>query len=90
MPQRGVFGPSETALAFGERYGEVLAKWAALFESASALVQANVELGKMANDAATEFDEFLGRTANGPWSWLNPDMLQRFMTSFSQPAKPAE
>ena len=89
MPQRGFLGPSQAALDFGEQYGDVLAKWGELFNAASSLVQANVDLGKMANDAAKEFDGFLQQTANAPWNWLNPDMLQRFMTAFTPPSRPA-
>ena len=90
MPPRGIFGPSQTALDFGEQYGDVLAKWAELFEAASGLVQANVALGRMANDAGKEFDQFLQQTANAPWNWLNPDMMQRLMAGITTPSKPPE
>jgi hypothetical protein len=39
----------------------------------------------MAADAAKEFDEFLKQTANAPWNWLNPEMMQRFMRSITPP-----
>ena len=93
MPESrgGLFAPSERALAFGAQYGDVLAKWGELFGAASDLVKANVELGSMANDAAKEFDQWLGQTANAPWNWLNPDMMQRFMQAFpTARPKPAE
>ena len=87
--RRRIFGPSEAALGFGAQFADVLAKWGELFVAASSLVQANVELGKMANESAKEFDGFLQQTANAPWNWLNPDMLQRFMTAFAAPRPPA-
>ena len=64
--RRGIFGPSEAALGFGAQYADVLAKWGELFVAASSLVQANVELGKMANESAKEFDGFLQQTAAWP------------------------
>jgi hypothetical protein len=79
------FGPSDRALEFGAQYAAVLARWGELFAAASALVAANVELGRMTADSAREFDDLLRQTANAPWNWLNPDMLQRFMESFRPP-----
>ncbi|MBI2765228.1 MAG: hypothetical protein HYX53_04860 [Chloroflexi bacterium] len=73
------FGPSDRALEFGAKYGEVLARWGELFAAASTLVKTNVELGQLTADGAKEFDAWLKQTANAPWNLLNPDMLQRFM-----------
>ncbi|OAI39185.1 hypothetical protein AYO38_01575 [bacterium SCGC AG-212-C10] len=73
------FGPSEVALEFGAQYAEVLARWGELFGAASALVDANVKLGRMTKDASTEFEEWIQQTANAPWNWLNPEVVQRFM-----------
>jgi len=87
MPRKqSLFGPSERALEFGQQYGEVLARWGELFNAASSLVQANVELGQLANEAAQEFQQWLDQTANSPWNWLNPDAMQRFMRAFTPPA----
>ncbi|MFN0146907.1 MAG: hypothetical protein ACKVT1_10365 [Dehalococcoidia bacterium] len=80
--RRGFFGPSDQALEFGQQYGAVLARWGELFSAASALVQANVELGQLASEAAKEWDQWLRQTANAPWNWLNPEMMQRFMQGF--------
>jgi hypothetical protein len=79
------FTPSERALAFGKQYGEVLAQWGELFKAASAVVTANVALGSLANESAKEFDQWLRTTANAPWNWFSPDMLQRFMQGFAPP-----
>jgi hypothetical protein len=79
------FAPSDRALAFGQQYAEVLAKWGALFAAASNLVQANVELGGMAGESAKEFDRWLRGAANVPWSWLDPDTLQSFMQNMNSP-----
>ena len=79
----GFFGPSERALEFGSQYGEVLAKWGDLFVAASQLVQANVELGRMTADAGKEFDAWVTQTANAPWRWLSPEVLQRFMAAMT-------
>ena len=80
MPRKqGFFGPSERALEFGAQYAEVLARWAELFQAASALVASNVALGKMTADASSEFEAWVQETANAPWNWLNPDVVQRFM-----------
>lgn len=76
---RGFFGPSEAALAFGAQYASVLARWGELFVAASALVEANVTLGQMTADASKEFEQWIQETANAPWNWLNPEMMQRFM-----------
>ena len=82
------FGPSDKALAFGAQYSRVLAQWGDLFASASALVESNVELGRMANDAAKEFDDWVKLTANAPWNWLNPDALAQTMRAFSEKQPP--
>lgn len=81
------FGPSERALEFGAQYASVLAQWGALFTAASALVDANVALGKMAVDSSNEFESWVRQTASGPWSWMSPDSLQKFMSQFN-PGKP--
>jgi hypothetical protein len=82
------FAPSERALAFGEQYAVVLARWGQLFEAAAALTQANVELGRMASDAAREFEGWVAQTAAMPWSWMSPDALQQFLRGFA-PKPPA-
>ncbi len=79
MVMNDLFRPSERALAFGDQYAIVLSRWSELFKAASELVDANVELGKMTNDASKEFDQLLRQTANAPWNWLGPEMVQRFM-----------
>lgn len=79
----GLFGPSDRALEFGAKYAEVLAQWGELFAASSRLVQGNVELGRMARDAAGEFEQWIQQTATAPWSWMNPEMLQRFMRGAS-------
>lgn len=80
MPSpRAFFGPSERALEFGEQYAAVLSRWGELFTAASALVDANVGLGRMTADASKEFEAWIQETANAPWNWLNPDVMQRFM-----------
>ena len=79
MPGRGFFGPSERALEFGAQYSEVLARWGELFVAASRLVESNVALGKMTAEASKEFETWIQETANAPWNWLNPEMMQRFM-----------
>jgi hypothetical protein len=63
----------------------VLAKWGVLFSAAADLVQANVQLGGMATDSAKEFDRWLRGTANAPWNWLSPDLLQSFMQNMVPP-----
>ena len=78
-PTNSFFGPSERALKFGAQYADVLARWGELFVAASKLVDANVELGTMTNEAGKEFEEWIQGTANAPWNWLNPDTMQRFM-----------
>ncbi len=86
MSQRpNFYTPSDRALEFGRQYGDVLAKWGELFAAASAVVSANAALGEMASDASKEFDDFLRQTANAPWNWFNPEMLNRFMASFTPP-----
>ena len=79
MANRGFFGPSDRALEFGAEYVQVLARWGELFTAASSLVEANVTLGKMTAEASKEFEEWIQETANAPWNWLNPEMMQRFM-----------
>jgi hypothetical protein len=76
---RGFFGPSERALEFGAQYADVLSRWGDLFTAASGLVEANVALGKMTADASKEFEQWIQETANAPWNWLNPEVMQRFM-----------
>jgi hypothetical protein len=75
------FSPSQRALEFGAKYAEVLARWGELFSAASTLVAAHVELGRLTAEAAKEFEDWLQGTANSPWSWLNPDSMQRFVRS---------
>jgi hypothetical protein len=87
VTSRGFFGPSDRALEFGERYAEVLARWGELFATASALVQANVELGRLASEGAKEFDQWVRQAATAPWNWLDPAALQRFMESFAPPRR---
>lgn len=90
MPRTtGFFGPSERALEFGAQYAEVLARWAELFQAASGLVAANVSLGKMTADASREFETWVQETANAPWNWLNPEVMQRFMRGMT-PTAPKE
>ena len=81
-PRPGFFAPSERALDFGRQYADVLARWGELSSAASALVAANVALGQLTADASNEFEQWLSQSANAPWSWLNPDSLQRFMQGF--------
>lgn len=90
MPTRGFFGPSERALDFGAQYAEVLARWSELFSAASSLVAANVELGKMTTEASKEFEKWVQGTANAPWNWLNPDVMQRFMQGMAPGAQAAD
>jgi len=78
-PSRGFFGPSDRALEFGQQYAEVLSRWGELFTAASSLVDANVSLGRMTADASKEFESWVQETANAPWNWLNPEVMQRFM-----------
>ena len=85
MPRSSFFGPSERALEFGAQYAEVLARWGELFTAASSLVAANVELGKMTTESSKEFEKWVQGTANAPWNWLNPDVMQRFMQGFAPP-----
>jgi hypothetical protein len=82
------FGPSERALEFGTQYATVLARWGELFGAASELVAANVTLGNMAVDSATEFESWVRTTAGGPWAWMSPDSLQRFMSAFTGGLEP--
>lgn len=84
------FWPSEQALAFGERYAEVLARWSQLFAAASELVTANVQLGRAATESAREFDQWLRQTAAAPWSWMRPEALQQFAELFRPPAARTE
>jgi hypothetical protein len=80
------FRPSERALEFGDEYAAVLARWGELFNAASALVSANVALGRVGGEAFKEFEEWMRSTATMPWSFLTPDMLTRFMGAFKPPA----
>jgi hypothetical protein len=75
---RGFFNPSERSLEFGAQYATVLARWGELFVAASALVDANVTLGRMTSDASKEFEQWVQQTAGAPWAWLDPAMMQRF------------
>lgn len=77
------FGPSERALEFGAQYAKVLAEWGALFSAASALVESNVALGRLAVDSSSEFESWVRETAAGPWNWMSPDSLAKFMAQFS-------
>ena len=80
MPKpRGMFGPSERALEFGKQYAEVLQYWGDFFKAGSKLVNANVKLGELAQDAAKEWDQWVTATANAPWNWMNPEVLARMM-----------
>jgi hypothetical protein len=76
---RGFFGPSERALEFGAQYADVLSRWGELFQAASALVESNVALGRMTAESSKEFEQWVEQTANAPWNWLNPEVLQQFM-----------
>jgi hypothetical protein len=82
---RGFFGPSDRALEFGAQYANVLARWGELFAAASSLVEANVSLGKMTAEASREFEAWIQETANAPWNWLNPEVMQRFMRNMASP-----
>lgn len=82
------FGPSERALEFGAQYANVLGQWGALFIAASSLVESNVALGRLAVESSNEFESWVKQTAAGPWNWMSPDSLQKFMSQFN-PAKPA-
>ena len=82
----GFFRPSDRALEFGDQYARVLACWAGLFTAASALVEANVVLGRMTSEAGKEFDQWMSAASSGPLGWLNPDALRRFMEGM--PGKP--
>lgn len=82
--------PSDQALAFGERYAEVLAGWSALFAAASELVTANVTLGRAATDSAKEFDQWLRQNAAAPWTWMRPEALQQFADLFRPPGQRPE
>lgn len=87
----GFFGPSERALQFGEQYAAVLARWADLFAAAGRLVEANVALGRMTNEASKEFEQWLQTSANAPWSWLKPESMQQFLRTLQgtpPPPKP--
>lgn len=86
MAQRGFFGPSDRALEFGDQYARVLARWAELFTAASALVEANVELGRMTSEAGKEFDKWVRNTAAAPWAWLDPSVMQKFAEAFRSPS----
>ncbi len=86
MAQRGFFGPSDRALEFGDQYARVLARWAELFTAASALVEANVELGRMTSEAGKEFDKWVRNTAAAPWAWLDPSAMQKFAEAFRSPS----
>ena len=79
------FGPSDRALEFGQQYAAVLARWGALFVTASELVEANVELGRLAADSGKEFERWLRVTANAPFSWLDPEALQRAFRNAAPP-----
>jgi hypothetical protein len=80
--------PSEAALAFGESYAAVLARWGELFTAASELVAANVALGRAAGDSAAEFQQWVAQGGALPWNWLRPDMFERF-SEFFRPASPS-
>lgn len=80
---RGFFGPSDRALEFGDQYAKVLARWSELFAAASTLVDANVELGRMTSEAGKEFEQWVRSSAAAPWAWLDPEMLQKFLQTFS-------
>lgn len=82
---QGPFWPSEQALAFGERYAEVLTKWSQLFLAASELVTANVELGRAATGSARDFDTWVRQNATAPWNWMRPEAMQQFAEMFRQP-----
>ena len=86
MAQRAYFSPSVGALAFGDQYAMVLARWGELFATASALVEANVELGRMTSDAGKEFDKWVRNTAAAPWAWLDPSVMQKFAEAFRSPS----
>lgn len=87
---RGFFGPSERALEFGAQYAEVLSRWGELFTAASSLVESNVTLGRMTAEASKEFEQWIQETANAPWNWLNPEVMQRFMRGMgANPGGPA-
>jgi polyhydroxyalkanoate synthesis regulator phasin len=88
MVMSDMFRPTDRALAFGEQYAAVLARWSELFKAASELVEANVELGRMTTDAAKEFDQLLRQSANAPWNWFGPEMVQRFMEAMAPQTKP--
>jgi hypothetical protein len=81
------FRPSEQALEFGAQYARVLAAWAELFTAASTLVDANVTLGQMSADAATELEKWMQTSAAAPWNWMSPEVVQRFMSGFAKPAE---
>ena len=83
MASRGFFGPSDRALEFGAKYAEVLNNWGELFAVASRLVESNVALGRLTADASAEFEKWTQETANAPWNWLNPELMQRFMQSMT-------
>lgn len=82
MSQFDFLRPTERGLEFGAQYARVLARWGELFSAAAALVEANVALGRMTNEASREFEAWLRQTAAAPWSWLGPEMVERFMESF--------
>ena len=86
MASRGFFGPSERALEFGSQYSEVLARWGELSVAASQLFESNVALGQMTAEASKEFETWVQETANAPWNWLNPEMMQRFMQGMASGA----
>ena len=87
----GFFGPSDRALEFGAQYATVLGAWSEMFAAAGKLVEANVALGRMTSDASKEFQSWLQETANAPWNWLNPEVMQRYMRSAAMGAtKPGE
>lgn len=75
--------PSERGLAFGRQYAEVLQRWADLFTAAGALVEANVRMGELANEAAREFETWLRESAESPFRWFGPEAMQRMMAAFS-------
>lgn len=88
MPKTpGFFGPSDRALEFGAQYAQVLANWGDLFATASKLVDSNVQLGKLTADASKEFEQWTKETANAPWNWLNPEVMQRFVQNMTPPPK---
>ena len=40
----------------------------------------------MTADASKEFETWVQETANAPWNWLNPEVMQRFMRGMGGPS----